>query len=73
MSEHTEVEQPFLRQVQDLDLGRQTIDQGTGIPTEPPKSLRCNTQAGRASTWARLRILSVAPRPWEPPLHLPLW
>lgn len=40
MSEYTEVEQPFLQQLQ--TLGWQIIDQGIGIPTDPKKSLRVN-------------------------------
>jgi len=38
MSEYTEVEQPFLHQVQ--ELGWQMIDQGPDIPADPAKSLR---------------------------------
>jgi type I restriction enzyme R subunit len=38
MSEYTEVEQPFLHQLQ--ALGRQVIDQGPDIPADPAKSLR---------------------------------
>jgi len=38
MSEYTEVEQPFLHQLQ--DLGWQIIDQGEGIPAAPSKSRR---------------------------------
>ncbi len=38
MSEYTEVEQPFLHQLQ--DLGWQVIDQGPDIPADPAKSLR---------------------------------
>ncbi|VFN00479.1 MAG: type I restriction enzyme, R subunit [Candidatus Kentron sp. G] len=40
MSEYTEVEQPFLQQLQ--TLGWQVIDQGQGIPSDPTKSLRSN-------------------------------
>ncbi len=40
MSEYTEVEQPFLQQLQ--TLGWQIIDQGQGIPQDPSKSLRSN-------------------------------
>jgi type I restriction enzyme, R subunit len=40
MSEYTEVEQPFLEQLQ--QLGWQIIDQGQGIPQDPSKSLRVN-------------------------------
>jgi type I restriction enzyme, R subunit len=40
MSEYTEVEQPFLQQLQ--TLGWQIIDQGQGIPQDPTKSLRTN-------------------------------
>jgi type I restriction enzyme, R subunit len=40
MSEYTEVEQPFLQQLQ--TLGWQAIDQGQGIPQDPSKSLRTN-------------------------------
>ncbi|MBK5968062.1 MULTISPECIES: type I restriction endonuclease [Thiorhodovibrio] len=38
MSEYTEVEQPFLHQLQ--TLGWQIIDQGEGIPADPAKSRR---------------------------------
>ena len=38
MSEYSEVEQPFLASLK--ALGWQVIDQGTGIPTDPAKSLR---------------------------------
>ncbi len=40
MSEYTEVEQPFLQQLQ--ELGWQAIDQGQEIPSDPGKSLRLN-------------------------------
>ncbi|NOT85831.1 MAG: type I restriction endonuclease subunit R [Methylococcaceae bacterium] len=40
MSEYTEVEQPFLAQLQ--SLGWQVIDQGQEIPADPAKSLRHN-------------------------------
>jgi type I restriction enzyme, R subunit len=40
MSEYTEVERPFLQQLQ--TLGWQIIDQGQGIPQDPTKSLRLN-------------------------------
>jgi type I restriction enzyme, R subunit len=40
MSEYTEVEQPFLQQLQ--SLGWQIIDQGQGIPQDPALSLRLN-------------------------------
>jgi type I restriction enzyme R subunit len=40
MSEYTEVEQPFLHQLQ--GLGWQIIDQGPEIPSDPTKSLRLN-------------------------------
>ncbi len=40
MSEYTEVEQPFLQQLQ--ALGWEAIDQGEGIPSDPGKSLRLN-------------------------------
>ncbi|MEQ8542233.1 MAG: HsdR family type I site-specific deoxyribonuclease [Coleofasciculus sp. D1-CHI-01] len=40
MSEYTEVEQPFLQQLQ--ALGWQIIDQGAQIPSDPTKSLRAN-------------------------------
>jgi type I restriction enzyme, R subunit len=40
MSEYTEVEQPFLQQLQ--SLGWQIIDQGPEIPFDPTKSLRLN-------------------------------
>jgi len=40
MSEYTEVEQPFLHQLQ--ELGWEIIDQGPDIPSDPPKSLRLN-------------------------------
>ncbi len=40
MSEYTEVEQPFLQQLQ--ALGWQIIDQGAQIPSDPLKSLRVN-------------------------------
>jgi type I restriction enzyme, R subunit len=40
MSEYTEVEQPFLQQLQ--TLGWQIIDQGQGIPQDPSPSLRVN-------------------------------
>jgi type I restriction enzyme, R subunit len=40
MSEYTEIEQPFLEQLQ--RLGWQIIDQGQGIPQDPSKSLRLN-------------------------------
>ncbi len=43
MTEYTEVEQPFLQQLQ--TLGWETIDQGEGIPTDPKKSLRVNFRA----------------------------
>lgn len=38
MSEYTEVEQPFLQQLQ--GLGWDIIDQGPAIPSDPSKSLR---------------------------------
>lgn len=38
MSEYTEVEQPFLQQLQ--ELGWNVIDQGPEIPSDPSKSLR---------------------------------
>ncbi len=38
MSEYTEVEQPFLRQL--MELKWLSIDQGEGIPQDPSKSLR---------------------------------
>lgn len=40
MSEYTEVEQPFLAQLQ--SLGWQVVDQGQEIPSNPAKSLRHN-------------------------------
>ena len=40
MSEYTEVEQPFLSQLE--QLGWQAIDQGRDIPSDPSKSLRQN-------------------------------
>ena len=40
MSEYSEVEQPFLEQLE--SLGWQTIDQGQDIPSDPSKSLRHN-------------------------------
>ena len=40
MSEYTEVEQPFLQQLQ--TLGWQIIDRGQGIPQDPAFSLRLN-------------------------------
>lgn len=40
MSEYTEVEQPFLQQLQ--TLGWDIIDQGPDIPADPTKSLRLN-------------------------------
>ena len=40
MSEYTEVEQPFLQQLQ--TLGWQIIDRGQGIPQDPALSLRLN-------------------------------
>jgi type I restriction enzyme R subunit len=40
MSEYTEVEQPFLKQLAQLDWA--SIDQGEGIPQDPEKSLRHN-------------------------------
>ncbi|MEO0012812.1 MAG: hypothetical protein RLZZ535_1201, partial [Cyanobacteriota bacterium] len=40
MSEYTEVEQPFLQQLQ--TLGWNIIDQGEGIPSDAEKSLRVN-------------------------------
>ncbi|RDB42648.1 type I restriction endonuclease subunit R [Halomonas sp. DQ26W] len=40
MSEYTEVEQPFLQQLQ--ALGWQIVDQGQEIPSDPAKSLRLN-------------------------------
>jgi len=40
MSEYSEVEQPFLQQLQ--SLGWQVIDQGQEIPSNPAKSLRHN-------------------------------
>jgi type I restriction enzyme R subunit len=40
MSEYTEVEQPFLYQLQ--NLGWDIIDQGPDIPSDPGKSLRLN-------------------------------
>lgn len=40
MSEYTEVEQPFLRQLS--SLGWNCIDQGSGIPADSIKSLRLN-------------------------------
>ncbi len=43
MTEYTEVEQPFLQQLQ--TLGWETIDQGEGIPSDPKKSLRVNFRA----------------------------
>ena len=40
MSEYSEVEQPFLAQLQ--SLGWQVVDQGQEIPADPTKSLRHN-------------------------------
>ena len=40
MSEYTEVEQPFLQQLQ--GIGWEIIDQGADIPSDPCKSLRLN-------------------------------
>lgn len=40
MSEYTEVEQPFLAQLN--TLGWETIDQGAGVPSDPAKSGRDN-------------------------------
>jgi hypothetical protein len=40
MSEYTEVEQPFLHQLQ--GLGWRIIDQGAEIPSDPTKSQRLN-------------------------------
>jgi len=40
MSEYTEVEQPFLRQLE--TLGWEVIDQGQEIPSDPARSLRAN-------------------------------
>jgi len=40
MSEYTEVERPFLHQLQELDW--EVIDQGSDIPSDPTKSLRLN-------------------------------
>jgi len=40
MSEYTEVEQPFLQQLQTLDW--EIVDQGPDIPSDPSKSLRIN-------------------------------
>ena len=40
MSEYTEVEQPFLQQLQ--ELGWQATDQGPDIPSDPSKSQRLN-------------------------------
>ena len=40
MSEYTEVEQPFLQQLQ--GLGWQIIDQGQEIPSDPTESMRLN-------------------------------
>jgi type I restriction enzyme, R subunit len=40
MSEYTEIEQPFLHQLQ--TLGWQLLDQGQSIPQDPSKSLRVN-------------------------------
>ena len=40
MSEYTEVEQPFLHQLQ--DLGWQIIDQGPDIPSDPSENLSLN-------------------------------
>ena len=40
MSEYTEVEQPFLQQLQELDW--EIIDQGPDIPSDPTFSLRLN-------------------------------
>jgi len=40
MTEYTEVEQPFLHQLQ--ELGWETFDQGSDIPSDPTKSLRQN-------------------------------
>ena len=40
MSEYTEVEKPFLQQLQ--GLGWRIIDQGPEIPSDPSKSLRLN-------------------------------
>lgn len=40
MSEYTEVEQPFLHQLQ--ELGWEAIDQGTELPSDPTKSQRLN-------------------------------
>lgn len=40
MSEYTEVEQPFMQQLE--SLGWQSIDQGQDIPSDPSRSLRLN-------------------------------
>jgi len=40
MSEYTEVEQPFLQQLE--TLGWISVDQGQDIPQDPGKSLRKN-------------------------------
>lgn len=40
MSEYTEVEQPFLHQLQ--TLGWEIIDQGQQIPSDPSQSLRAS-------------------------------
>lgn len=40
MSEYSEVEQPFLQQLE--SLGWTVIDQGPGVPTDPGPSLRAN-------------------------------
>ncbi|NJK55737.1 MAG: hypothetical protein HC939_06940 [Pleurocapsa sp. SU_5_0] len=52
MSEYTEVEQPFLQQLQ--TLGWQIIDQGVGIPSDSKKSLRVNFRQWLPSTARRL-------------------
>lgn len=45
MSERTFVEKPFFDQLAALDW--QVIDQGTGVPSDPTKSLRTSFRGGK--------------------------
>jgi type I restriction enzyme, R subunit len=72
MSEYTEVEQPFLQQLQ--TLGWQIIDQGQGIPQDPSKSLRINFRQWLLPAVFNQAIaaLNTTPdgRPWLTPKQL---
>ena len=59
MSEYTEVEQPFLQQLQ--ALGWDVIDQGQDIPSDPSKSLRPDFDIGCYPRYLTARLLRLTP------------